>query len=255
MQAVADPSLAALAESMAGKKSESISTTAKSDAMPSHGSAASSCSASPAAQTSASSVPAPTPAAPVTTNITKQKHAISPKQKKTKQESSTKPGPEAAPAAMPKDAEPIVVTPAKKSKKLEAETAEKKKKKMKKRGRASSVPDKPSKPLPEGFSGATSRSGHCWVCGHEREQHQKGSVCTLCYAHGRKLLKHQRLSELRENPELLERVQQMSAEVREQRQSKKGKTSKREDLMARFEEAMKMLPQLEDLLKRTSSAV
>ena len=248
MQAVADPSLTALAESMAGKKSESISTTAKSDAMPSHGSAASSCSASPAAQTSASSVPAPTPAAPVTTNITKKKkkHAKSPKQNKTK----------AAPAAMPKDAEPIVVTPAKKSKKLEAETAEKKKKKkMKKRGRASSVPDKPSKPLPEGFSGATSRSGHCWVCGHEREQHQKGSVCTLCYAHGRKLLKHQRLSELRENPELLERVQQMSAEVREQRQSKKGKTSKREDLMARFEEAMKMLPQLEDLLKRTSSAV
>ena len=45
MQAVADPSLAALAESMAGKKSESISTTAKSDAMPSHGSAASSCRA------------------------------------------------------------------------------------------------------------------------------------------------------------------------------------------------------------------
>ena len=125
------------------------------------------------------------------------------------------------------------VTPTKKSKKLEAETTEKKKK-MKKRGRASSVPDKPSKPLPEGFSGVTSRSGHCWVCGHEREQHQKGSVCTLCYAHGRKLLKHQRLSELRENPELLERVQQMSAEVREQRQSKKGKTSKREDLMARF---------------------
>ena len=241
---------------MAGKKSESISTTAKSDAMPSHGSAASSCSASPAAQTSASSVPAPTPAAPVTTNITKQKHAISPKQKKTKQESSTKPGPEAAPAAMPKDAEPIVVTPTKKSKKLEAETTEKKKKKkMKKRGRASSVPDKPSKPLPEGFSGVTSRSGHCWVCSHEREQHQKGSVCTLCYAHGRKLLKHQRLSELRENPELLERVQQMSAEVREQRQSKKGKTSKREDLMARFEEAMKLLPQLEDLLKRTSSSV
>ena len=90
------------------------------------------------------------------------------------------------------------------------------------------------------------------IYGHEREQLQTGSACTLCCAHGRKLLKHQRLSELREKPELLERVQQMSAEVRKQRQSKK-KASKREDLMARFEEAMIRLPQVEDLLKKASS--
>ena len=271
MQAVADPSLVALANCMAGKQSKSL---AKPDAMPS---AASSCSASPMVpviakqpkQSKNDSTEAallkdaePAVVAPAKKPKTKEaetmkkKAPVIAKQPKQSKNDSTE-------AALLKEAEtmekkavktaggaePTVVTPTKKRQTKKAETTEKKKKKTKKRRRASPVSEKPSKPLREGFSGVTSRSDHCWICGHEREELQKGSACTLCCAHGRKLQQHQRLSELREKPELLERVQQMTAEVRKQRQSKK-KTSRREDLMARFEEAMNRLPQLEDLLKK-----
>ena len=78
MQAVADPSLVALADCMAGKQSKSLSMTAKPDAIPSHGSAA--------AEALASNVPTPSPSGPV--SIAKQKHAKSPKQSKSSNQES-----------------------------------------------------------------------------------------------------------------------------------------------------------------------
>ena len=122
-----------------------------------------------------------------------------------------------------------------------------------------SKPPGRKRPVPEdlkqkGFSGKTVKAEQCWVCGAVRTEWFRGAACPDCVFEFRRMLGHQRIQELSDNPEQLEEVKALSLKRQGGRSGSKGpqmtgrNVDRLEGLVSRLEAVVRVLPRLEQLV-------
>lgn len=109
------------------------------------------------------------------------------------------------------------------------------------------------KQRPSGFGGKCGKVDGCKVCGHARDQSQRGSSCDYCLLACRRLFQHQRLSEVLDCASTTAQLKGVSAELRQEAAEKPVPgPSPREvkQLVQQVKELVAFLPRIEGLVSR-----